>query len=601
MLQKARWIKIGTESKMSPYPRSAHTAIIHNNKLIIFAGRTDDGDMLNDLHSFDFELGQWSRVSINGKLKPTCRAFHSTVIYKSRMYTYGGNYGNSMFAFSFNDSCWEEIPMKGDFPSKVSNLIHNNSHHACVVHQDKMYLFGWKQAWEFDFLTLSWTKLKSAEYGYYSNDIRDYAFSYRGFAYIIHYVEKDLEMTKFDFNTCKFEPIQFKKQGIKFDSNYVVELINNKLFCLSSGQLYSHTFGTDNWNKIEIDPKFEVPLIYNSSLSVHNNRLVLFGGELSTRQYIKDLYELHFGSNLKEDLSQILKSGELFDIEFMDAAGIPHKAHKALVQLRLGSEQEITKFSNLCLHENSIVVTNCLHYIYGCPYEFDMDSFSTNEQTKQMDKIDAAKSTQQLFMQLSRGKHIFEKNEIEKDFLEFQKDNESKDFVIIVKDEDENDVNIRAHKFVLALRSGLYRNMLVSVQDESNTVPDFTGKRPKSIQALVDYFYTDKISHIQNFAKKGDLTVAMELLNAPDFYELTTNDLTFDCLSILKRNLNSDNWFPLLEYIFGERLFEDLEQFIVNFVFYSKFKEKIKRSKMYQKLIKTDWFPMLAKMYRLKV
>ncbi|KAJ5066605.1 ankyrin repeat-containing protein [Anaeramoeba ignava] len=108
---------------------------------------------------------------------------------------------------------------------------------------------------------------------------------------------------------------------------------------------------------------------------------------------------------------------------------------------------------------------------------------------------------------------------------------ESKDFVIIAQD-----VPIRVHRFVLIARTGLYRQMFGSVEKEEKSVSDYSGRSPQAFQALIEYFYTDKISN--NFP----LSIVDELSDACDFFQLSNERRFNECLHGIEESaiFNSD-------------------------------------------------------------
>ncbi|KAJ3434686.1 hypothetical protein M0812_01807 [Anaeramoeba flamelloides] len=129
--------------------------------------------------------------------------------------------------------------------------------------------------------------------------------------------------------------------------------------------------------------------------------------------------------------------------------------------------------------------------------------------------------------------NIMEKS-VQNDLLLLSKDNDSKDFDIIVKDyieenEEENDQDnddedeegdfeqIPIHKFILAARSGLFREMFKSVKQKTNSVEDYSGKSIEAIEHFVNYLYTDDI---QLTADDDPQLIVEELQDAVEYYQL---------------------------------------------------------------------------------
>ncbi|KAJ5069843.1 ankyrin repeat-containing protein [Anaeramoeba ignava] len=97
-----------------------------------------------------------------------------------------------------------------------------------------------------------------------------------------------------------------------------------------------------------------------------------------------------------------------------------------------------------------------------------------------------------------------------RDLSKFWEDEKSKDFTISL----ENEKFVRVHKFILLARSELFRGMFVSVIDDSNSVPDYSGRSYETIKELIRYLYFNEIQFdCPDF-------VLEELKEAQDFYQL---------------------------------------------------------------------------------
>ncbi|KAJ6250194.1 btk-binding protein-related [Anaeramoeba flamelloides] len=86
-------------------------------------------------------------------------------------------------------------------------------------------------------------------------------------------------------------------------------------------------------------------------------------------------------------------------------------------------------------------------------------------------------------------------------FLELYRNDDSKDFNILVEENDDDEeqeqekelIEIPVHKFLLQARSGTFREMFSTVQEEKNQVQDFSGIGPESMEIFIKYLYTDII------------------------------------------------------------------------------------------------------------
>ncbi|KAJ6230739.1 btk-binding protein-related [Anaeramoeba flamelloides] len=109
------------------------------------------------------------------------------------------------------------------------------------------------------------------------------------------------------------------------------------------------------------------------------------------------------------------------------------------------------------------------------------------------------------------GLQIDPKKTIKDYLLELYRDEDSKDFTILVEENDDDDdeddddedddddeqekelVEIPIHKFLLQARSGTFREMFSTINDEKNQVQDFSGIGPESMELFIKYLYTDII------------------------------------------------------------------------------------------------------------
>ncbi|KAJ3450143.1 btk-binding protein-related [Anaeramoeba flamelloides] len=200
------------------------------------------------------------------------------------------------------------------------------------------------------------------------------------------------------------------------------------------------------------------------------------------------------------------------------------KCHKAIVEFR--AKQKINDIQNIFV-KNSYTTEeiNCfLKWVY-------FDEISNN---KQLEKIITS-------LDLS----FPPKNNLEKDLLELYKNEDSKDFVLLVKDveykenEDNNDDDgdfkeIPVHKFILLIRSGLFRGMFdyVNEKDNTNKVQDYTNKSIKSLEILIKYFYTDEIELTND---DDPSLIVEELEDSIDYYQLNEYSTLSEKLKRIKQ------------------------------------------------------------------
>ncbi|KAJ6226422.1 btk-binding protein-related [Anaeramoeba flamelloides] len=88
------------------------------------------------------------------------------------------------------------------------------------------------------------------------------------------------------------------------------------------------------------------------------------------------------------------------------------------------------------------------------------------------------------------------------------------DFYICSKDGG----RVPAHKFILYARTGLFRGLFDSINENSNQVTDYSGRSSKSIKIFVHYLYTETI-----LEEQLTLDLINELIEAEGFYQLSEN------------------------------------------------------------------------------
>jgi dynein heavy chain len=177
------WEKIEPPSGAKwPEARSHHTAVVYEEKLIIFGGFRSSSIRYNDVWIFDTNTKEWSQPHAgltetkedgtvvfkkDWKDCPLPRGGHSAcMIGDSKMYIFGGYGGSGYARLDYNDvnvldlSIWEwfKVPATGELPPERSG------HQGCAV-LEKMYVMGgWNSMLQFndmyilDTTTNEWTK-----------------------------------------------------------------------------------------------------------------------------------------------------------------------------------------------------------------------------------------------------------------------------------------------------------------------------------------------------------------------------------------------------------------------------------------------------------
>ena len=135
-----------TWSKMEPIgiiplARDSHSAVLYNNTDMIIFGGNGQTTKFNDLWDFDINEYKWTKMTTQGK-SPCARDGHlSTIIYNKYMVIYAGlnekdEVINDIYLFDFENNNWIECNIIN------SNLLENRDGQSCCFVGDMIYLFG---------------------------------------------------------------------------------------------------------------------------------------------------------------------------------------------------------------------------------------------------------------------------------------------------------------------------------------------------------------------------------------------------------------------------------------------------------------------------
>lgn len=81
------WISC-EQNGVAPQARSAHSAVVHRDSMLIFGGRNRDGNCCDDVHAYNFTTNTWRRFDIN--VSPFGRARNSCVMHDGFAVLFGG-------------------------------------------------------------------------------------------------------------------------------------------------------------------------------------------------------------------------------------------------------------------------------------------------------------------------------------------------------------------------------------------------------------------------------------------------------------------------------------------------------------------------------
>lgn len=142
-LNNREWTRVlaGAEQGPGPVGRYGHTLSILGSNLLVFGGQVES-TFFDELWRFDLnslkETPTWQLVR-PASPGPARRTGHSAVVFRERLYIFGGTDGNyhynDTWCFDFATLTWSELKCVGYIPAP------REGHSACMV-DDIMYIFG---------------------------------------------------------------------------------------------------------------------------------------------------------------------------------------------------------------------------------------------------------------------------------------------------------------------------------------------------------------------------------------------------------------------------------------------------------------------------
>ncbi|MEP1035006.1 kelch repeat-containing protein [Ekhidna sp.] len=148
-----------------PEPRNGHAMIYdeHTNRLVLFGGKTDNGNLLND--TWIWTQSGWQELSITG---PEARQSHRILPTKDGIILFGGSdsNGNSLNdTWILQDSSWRKVETKVKPPSRRQHtLAYNSAQNSAILFGGFDRLAGEKiiygDTWMFEHMT--WKKVNES-------------------------------------------------------------------------------------------------------------------------------------------------------------------------------------------------------------------------------------------------------------------------------------------------------------------------------------------------------------------------------------------------------------------------------------------------------
>ncbi|KAL6067334.1 BTB domain-containing protein [Balamuthia mandrillaris] len=167
-----QWTKEERTGGQAPEPRSSHTAVAHEDRLIIFGGKNQHR-YLNDVSVFDTKMNSWKLNAASGLAEdvPSPRSSHSMVIVSSKILVFGGYDGkqfyNDLYLLHSDTLQWTKLHC--NLPSGKENIFPTARDHATLTPVGNvLYLIGgWDGSNALDdiykldtgFSEVSWTRI----------------------------------------------------------------------------------------------------------------------------------------------------------------------------------------------------------------------------------------------------------------------------------------------------------------------------------------------------------------------------------------------------------------------------------------------------------
>ena len=132
-----------------PGRRWGHSAIVHNNRMIIFGGRHNQRSLAN-LFALNLQFLTWTKLDSYGQTPPA-RDSHSVILYKNEMIIFGGSGSgkklNDAWSFNFEHKKWTKVPFNNPSNSNNGSSVSSipsprDGHCVALVNNYYMMVYG---------------------------------------------------------------------------------------------------------------------------------------------------------------------------------------------------------------------------------------------------------------------------------------------------------------------------------------------------------------------------------------------------------------------------------------------------------------------------
>lgn len=126
-----------------------HTAVMREDgKMYLFGGFGDNGELKNDVFSFNANNSTWQYEDVGQGNRPEPRAGHTAVMLKTKMYVFAGKGPNcikynDIWVFDTNQTNWSKVKVKETIESVIPE---GRSGHSMFQFRGKLLVYGGMQS-----------------------------------------------------------------------------------------------------------------------------------------------------------------------------------------------------------------------------------------------------------------------------------------------------------------------------------------------------------------------------------------------------------------------------------------------------------------------
>eukprot|EP01156_Anaeramoeba_ignava_P002822 Anaeramoba_ignava/a219654_85.p1 GENE.a219654_85~~a219654_85.p1 ORF type:complete len:683 (-),score=155.51 a219654_85:35-2083(-) len=312
-------------------------------------------------------------------------------------------------------------------------------------------------------------------------------------------------------------------------------------------EVFIFNFESETWKRVEASGSTPQPRMFHSMMSYpRQNQVVGCFGLGISGEPLNDVFclQLPVSSTLVSDLKNLFIRQELCDVVVKNEI----KAHSCILKARVGN---VDKFLRTCYQVDENTIKSLLIFIYSGTLPL-FDQSERNEVIELAKKLGFKVNTSirgQNVENLKRGQNLnilHLKRDLKK-LLQGKVPDCEPDFELIPAQNSDKDLqkkpqSIKVHKPILAARCDLFQGMFACVQSDENSAPDLSGRSYFSLKAFVNYLYSDSVMLYLNS------DIALDLLDAVEFYGLSNNYLRYQCISFLYSNMTKEDVPKVRDY-----------------------------------------------------